>query len=168
VRVLATGLSLFLAAFVVHVALWRLHPPQRQIRALLRVFFGVFAAGAVALLAGAAGGVRPALPELLHAAVLFTALTLAYIQTATTLEVDSPSLSIVLAIDAAGPAGLARGDLRAALTDEVLVRPRLDDLVRDQVVAFDGATYRLLRRGGFFIGILVAWRRLMKQPVRGG
>lgn len=165
-RVLATGLSLFLAAFVVHVALWRLYPPQRQIRALLRVFFGVFAAGAVALLAGAAGGARPA--ELLHAAVLFTALTLAYIQTATTLEVDSPSLSIVLAIDAAGAAGLARADLRAALTDELLVRPRLDDLVRDQVVAFDGATYRLLRRGGFFIGFLVAWRRLMRQPVRGG
>jgi hypothetical protein len=167
-RVLATGLSLFLAAFLAHVALWRVYPPERQIRALLRVFFGVFAAGAAALSAGVAGATPLPFPELLHAAVLFTALTLAYIQTATTLEVDSPSLSIVLAIDAAGAAGLAREQLRATLTDELLVRPRLDDLVRDQVVAFDGTTYRLLRRGGFFIGFIVAWRRLMRQPVRGG
>jgi hypothetical protein len=168
VRVLLAGSGLFAAAFCLHLALWRIRAPRRQIRALLRLFYGSLAA---ALLLGWAAGL-PALqftpPEAVHLLLFFTGLTLAYIITYTAVQVDSPSLTIVSLIAAGGEAGLDREALFAQLTDEQLVRPRLEDLVRDEVVAFDGRVYRLLRRGGLFLSLIVGWRRLMGLPIRGG
>jgi len=71
--------SPFLLAFLVHVVPLAGLPAARQIRALLRVFFGVFAAGAGALALGVAGAAPLTAPELLQGRGLFMALTLAYI-----------------------------------------------------------------------------------------
>lgn len=166
-RVLVAGLLLFALALAAHLALWRLRQPRRHTRALLRIFFGTLAAGALAgpRLAGAAP-LTPA--EALHLFVFFTALALSYIVIYSALQVDSPSLSIVLAIAGAGDRGLAREQLQRDLTDERLVRPRLEDLVRDAAVVCRDGVYRLRGRGGLFVGLIIAWRRLMGLPVRGG
>lgn len=166
--ILLAGSGLFAAAFCLHLALWRVRAPRRQIKALLRLFFGALAA---ALLLGWAAGpaaLRFAPAEALHLLLFYTGLTLAYIITYSAVQVDSPSLVIVAAIAAGGGAGLGRDALFAGLTDEILVRPRLEDLVRDEVVAFDGAVYRMCPRGSRFLALIVGWRRLMGLPIRGG
>ena len=129
--VLVWGLALFLLAFLAHLALWRVHLPRHHIAVLLRLFAGVLAAGTLAFpllparvfLLGAPPPRTAA--ELLHVGVIFVALALAWIVTYTALPVDSPSLTMLLSIAAAGPAGLPAAELEQLLTDEVLVRPRV-------------------------------------------
>ena len=167
-RILLAGSGLFAAAFCLHLALWRIRAPRRQIRALLRLFYGSLS---VALLLGWAARLPVFLfapAEVVHLFLFFTGLTLSYIIIYSAVQVDSPSLMIVSRIAAEGEAGLGREALFAGLTDEILVRPRLDDLVRDEVVAFDGGVYRMRRRGGRFLALIVGWRRLMGLPIRGG
>lgn len=167
-RLLAVAVVVFAAAFLCNLALWRIRAPRRQIKALLRLYFGALAA---ALLLGWAMN-QPALrfspAETVHLLLFYTSLTLGYIITCQAVQVDSPSLVIVLDIAAAGPGGLGRDQLLAQASDEILVRPRLNDLVRDEVVEFDGTTYRMRRRGGRFLAVIVGWRRLMGLPIRGG
>ena len=167
-RVLLAGSGLFAAAFCLHLALWRIRAPRRQIKALLRLFYGSLAA---ALLLGWAARLpvfRFAPAEAVHLLLFFTGLTLSYIITYSAVQVDSPSLMIVSLIAAEGEAGLGRDTLLAQLTDDLLVRPRIEDLVRDEVVTFDRGVYRMRRRGGRFLALIVGWRRIMGLPIRGG
>lgn len=165
-RVLVAALGLFALAFLVHLALWRVWQPRRHTRALLRLFFGTLAAG-VAVGPGLAGTAPFTFAEVLHLGLSFTALTLTYLIIYSALQVDSPSLSMLLAIADTGVQGHGREELDRDFTDARLVRPRLEDLVRDQAVACDGGVYRIRGRGGLLIGILLAWRRLMGLPARG-
>lgn len=167
-RVLAWGLGLFCLALLVHLALWRIRAPRRHIRALLRLFAGVLAAGLLLLRAGADGGGDAGLCELAPAALLFTSLALAYIVTYTAVQVDSPSLVMVLAVARAGARGVTRAELEAALSDDVLVTPRLDDLVRDEVASCRDGVYRLTGRGLPYLRLVLFWRRLMGLPQKGG
>ena len=124
-----------------------MHLPRHHIAVLLRLYAGVLAAGLLTLpLLPARASLLGAPPprsaaELLHVGVFFGALALAWIVTYTALPVDSPSLTMLLNIAAAGPAGLPAADLERLLTDEVLVRPRLEDLVRERMVEVRGGRY---------------------------
>lgn len=165
---LLTGSGLFAVAFCLHLALWRIRAPQRQIRALLRLFYGSLAAALLLGWAARLPAARFTPAEAVHLFLFFTGLTLSYIITYSAVQVDSPSMMIVSRIAAGKGGGLDRDELFAQLTDDLLVRPRLEDLVRDEVVTFDGSTYRLRRRGGRLLSLIVGWRRLMGLPIRGG
>lgn len=167
-RVLLVGSGLFATAFIIHLALWRIRAPRRHIRALLRLFYGCLAAALTLGWAMPIPLLRFAPSEIVHLFLFFSGLTLAYIITYTAVQVDSPSLMIVSRIAAAGAAGLSRAALLAQLTDDVLVRPRIEDLVRDEAVAFGDGVYRLRWRGRRFLSLIVGWRRVMGLPVRGG
>jgi hypothetical protein len=167
-RVLAWGLGLFALALLAHLALWRVRRPRRHIRALLRLFAAALAAGLLLLRAGADGGGTAGFCELAPTALLFLSLTLAYIATYTAVQVDSPSLVMVLAVARAGDRGVSRAELEAALTDDLLVTPRLDDLVRDEVATCRDGVYRLTGRGLPYLRLIRFWRRLMGLPEKGG
>ncbi len=172
--VLVWGLALFLIAFFAHLALWRVHLPRHHIAVLLRLHAGVLAAGLLALpllpTRVSLLGVPPprTAAELIHVGVLFIALALAWIVTYTALPVDSPSLTMLLNIAAAGPAGLPAADLERLLTDEVLVRPRLADLVREEMVELRRGRYALTGPGRRYATLFARYRLLMRLPVRGG
>lgn len=171
---LVWGGALFLFAFLSHLSLWRIRVPRRHIASLLRLFAAVLLAGVIVfrwLPPGAAllGTPPPRSPaDVIHVSVLFVALGLAWIITYTALQADSPSLTMLLLIAAAGPAGLPRGALESRLTDEILVRPRLEDLLRDRMVALDGERYALTPQGRRYAALFAAYRRTMRLPVRGG
>ncbi len=152
-------------AFVLHVAVWRVRVPRRQTRSLLLIFFGALVA-ALALLVGLsrAGGLPPTSrlgPTCLHLVLFHTAITLAYVITYSAVEADSPSLLIVLAVAEAGRDGLPVKRLEERLNDDVLVRPRLANLVRDGTIARGSDGCRLTRKGRAFIRIFIAARRVL-------
>lgn len=168
-RVLAGSLGLFAAALLAHLVLWRVRPPVRHIRALLRIYALVLAAGLPLLVVGATTGAgRSPACEALHAAAVFIALALAYTVTYTAVQVDSPSLVMIRRVAAAGDAGLARRELAAAMTDELLVTPRLRDLVRDGVVAEADGRFRLTGKSIGAWRLVLAWRRLLGIAGKGG
>ena len=167
-RILVTGLGLFAAVFCLHLALWRIRAPRRQFKALLGLFYGSLLAVLILGWTSLIPAFRFAPAEAVHLLLFFTGLTLSYIIVYSAVQVDSPSLVIVSGIAASGESGLERDALFAQLTDDILVRPRLEDLVRDNVVTFDGGVYRIRRGGGRFLALIVAWRRVMGLPIRGG
>ena len=99
--------------------------------------------------------------------MLYVALTLAYMITYSAVQADSPSMSILLMIDQAGGRGAAVPELTGALNDQVLVVPRLTDLVIGRLVVFAGDRYTVTPNGSFLARIYIAYRALLKME-KGG
>jgi hypothetical protein len=112
----------------------------------------------------AATGVNPpaGIPEILRVCVLYVSLVLAYLITYSAIEVDSPSLVIILKIAESGDNGIESSALSAWLTDELLVDPRLADLVRDKAARLENGRYHLTPKGMLLAEIMVFYRRLLK------
>ncbi|MGA9755831.1 MAG: hypothetical protein WBV23_11910 [Desulfobaccales bacterium] len=167
-NILLYGLSLFFLAFGIHLIIWKVHLPHHQSKALLLIFMGTFFLGVI---------ITPLLPqdglwgcfvargfyEVVHAFLLVLSLTMAYIITYSALEADSPSLVIIRMIAEAMPGGLAKKDLENRLTDDILIRPRINDLLRDNLVIAQGEKLRLTPQGRSFIKIFVIFRALLKS-----
>jgi hypothetical protein len=166
--VLAWGLALFAGAFGLHLAIWRVRLPRRQTRALVMLFLGLLAAGELAfwLVTSLAGGRGwAALPDQpaqwLGIAVLTASMAMAYITTYSAMQVESPSLLMVLAIAKAGPQGLPPERLQSVLSDDLMVRPRIRDLVRDGLVVAADGRYTITGKGRRLVGIFRAYRDLL-------
>lgn len=154
-------------AFALHLALWRIHLPRRQTRAILLLFFGT-GGGTLALLPWLVAslpalGLRspPALESYLSLAVFITAATLSYMITYSAVEADSPSLVMALAVRGAGPSGLSIDDFHARLDETVLLEPRMRDLVRDGLCRLEGHRYSLTPKGWRMARIFLLHRRLL-------
>src|SRR3990172_1725927 len=150
-KVLFWGSAVFALSFVLHFALWRVRLPKRQTRALLIIFFGSLAA----FFAFFRGYASLGLYECVSVGLFVVSLTLAYIITYSAMEVDSPSLVMVNAIAGAGAEGLPKARFDEMMTDDVLVIPRIKDLLRDGHVYLDEGRYRLTPKGGSFIRIFI-------------
>jgi hypothetical protein len=174
-RVLLWSGVLSSCAWLLHFVIWKLRLPQRHTRAILLIFFGVTGGGLFGLWilqawqpAVAKGFLPVTCPEYLHILLFSTAVTLAYIITYSALEADSPSLVMILTIARAGQAGLPQAQLYQQLTDERLILPRLQDLVRDELVTLQGEKYRLTPKGRRFVWIFRTYRQLLALAAKGG
>lgn len=171
-HIAAFGALIFLLGFMAHAALWRLRRPQNHTASLLVIFSSFFAAGiffAAWLRDCSLFDLRPPVGifEWLRCTFFYVALVFAYLTTYSAVEVDSPSLLIVLKIAEAGGQGLRHEELLKALTDKVVVLPRLRDLVRGGMVKQAEDKFIISAKGRFFCGIFVLFRRLLGAP-KGG
>lgn len=152
--ILFLGLSLFIIAFLLHFIIWKIRVPKRQTNTLLGIFLGVYLLDIFLF-------VRPGFFECLYIFVLFISLTLAYIITYSAIEVDSPSLSLVMAFIKSGSVGLSRDDIFKFMSDKKLVISRISDLVRDKLIYKISEKYKLTRKGRNFILIFILYRKLL-------
>ena len=170
--VLIWGIFSFLLAFFLHLLVWRTRLPKRQARTMLIIFFGVFPAiflGAIWL-----GIKNPtsswflhSFSEYIHTAFLHLVLTLAYLNTYPALEADSPSLVVTGTIFQAGRDGLAKDIFQESMTDDILLVPRLKDLLLDEMAFMEGEKYRLTSKGIWLARIFSFYRHLIRAP-KGG
>jgi hypothetical protein len=166
-NILLSGLSLFFLAFGIHLVIWKVHLPHHQSRALLWTFFGTFSLGVICIPLFPQDGpwvwfIPHGFLELTHVFLMFLSLTLAYLITYSALEADSPSLVIIRMIAEAMPTGLAKQDLEKRLSDDILILPRIKDLLRDNLVVANGERLQLTPQGRFFIKLFVIVRTLLK------
>jgi len=154
---------IFIFAFFVHLFIWRISLPKKSHTVLLlNIFFGIFAASIflkVVLL--------PQPADYWRLFLLHSSLTLAYIVTYSAIEVDSPSLVILLNIAKSSPCGLSKERLYGIMSNEILVIPRIEDLVNDKMVFIDKDKYKLSPKGVFLVNIFILFRELLKAP-KGG
>jgi cation transport ATPase len=156
------------AAFFVHLAWWRLALPRRQTFALLGIFFGVLAAW-LAVSHFLPGRWFTAVDrwQAIHVAIVHTACTLAYVVAYSALEHRSPSMTLLVAVADSAGAGCSPAELRGLLAGVSPVEVRLDAMVHEGMVTFDGDGYRLAPKGRAWATVLSTWRRLLGMP-RGG
>lgn len=105
--------------------------------------------------------------DYLNFVMLYAALALAYFVTYSAIQADSPTMTILLRLGEAGGSGLTRERLSAELTDDVLVTPRLDDLVVGSLVQRHGERYVISPRGRVLARTYVWYRRLLTME-KGG
>jgi hypothetical protein len=165
-KVLFWGLSLLVLAFLLHLVVWKIRLPKRQTKIMLLIFFGTLILGSALLWTHPAVSLFGiAAPdgwiEYIRIAFLFTAFTLAYMITYSGLEADSPSLVMVLSIARAGPGGLSRDVFFKQMTDDILIKPRVKDLLTDKMAYLDGETYRLTPKGVLLAKIFVVYRNIL-------
>lgn len=163
---------LFLA-LLIHFVIWKIHLPEKNHTiVLLRVFFWVFICGIgffeiapdVSIL-----GINPpsGLKEILQLFLLHSSLTLAYIISYSAVEVDSPSLYMVLTIEKAASSGLNKEKLYALMNDAYLVEPRIKDLVEDKMISNERGVYKLTPKGVMLANLFITVRKILDLP-KGG
>jgi len=164
--ILAVGV--FTAAFLGHLAWWRVALPRRQTAMLLVVFFGVLVAW-LALSHFLPGRWFTAADrwQAIHVAIFHTACTLAYIVAYSALEHRSPSMTLLVAVADSGGAGCTPDELRGLLAGASPVEVRLAAMVHEGMITPDGDGYRLAPKGRAWAAVLSTWRRLLGMP-RGG
>lgn len=155
--VLIWGLILFAVAFFLHLVVWRLYLPRNPIKALVFLFSSVALLGIIFLFSRKI--YSPA--QYLHIVVLFFSFFIAYLLTYSAIEADSPSLVIVLRIYKAGKEGLPVNVIKESFKDDLLVEPRLKDLVDARLVDFNGVTYKINNKGVIFILPFMLYRNLL-------
>jgi len=173
-NVLIWSAGLFLTGFLLHLVWWRIQIPHHQVRALLFWFFGLLVLMLAAHGISGTGDVSTMpLPfrgpaDFLHALVMYVPVVLAYIVTYTAVQVDSPSFTMILLIAESGPNGIDEHHFYSTLNDDLLVRPRIRDLVRDQMAVLDKDLYRITPKGNRFIQAILLYRRLTRLPLPAG
>ncbi len=66
-----------------------------------------------------------------------------------------------------GTEGINKEDYLKTLSDDVLVKPRIRDLVRDKLAYLEGGRYRLTPKGKNLAQIFIFFRSILKAP-KGG
>jgi len=172
VMYILSAIFLFCLTLLLHLMIWRVKMPARGMMAFLRLSVGVFCVGTAALYGFSRFSVISTffLPldmvDFFYFLLFFFSLVAAYIMTYSAIEADSPSLAIMLAIVACSD-GLTRVQLDRAMSNEILIEPRLKDLVNDKLATYKNGKYTITARGLNFIGIFIAYRNYLKLP-KGG
>jgi hypothetical protein len=165
---------LFAVAFVLHLILWRISLPERQTKALVNIFYGTFLIWCLVSWGFLRWDSEWAqyfpfyLSEYAHIFLYYCTTVFVYIGGYSLLEADSPSLLIIDRIHTAGPEGMDKDSLYASLGDDVLVVPRVNDLLRDEMAVLENGRYKITPKGTFMICILLLHRRIMKAEHKGG
>ena len=173
-RVLFWGLALFAGAFFFQLIIWKIRLPDRQSKTLLQIFCGTFLGGLfiiwVAGLEFQALNILPpqSLSEYLHVSLFFISFTFAYLITYSAVEVDSPSLIMILAIQNAREVGLTKAEFERSNTDDILILPRINDLVHDKIAYLKGDKYRLTSKGILLARVFNSYRKLLNLTAQGG
>ena len=136
-------MSVFLAVvlllgtlFAVHLVWWRVALPRRQRATLLGLFLigGLALAPVVAFLLGWLGFGDLSVVQSLNVGLAVVAFALAYVVTYSALEADSPTLSLVRYIAAAGAGGVREEELCEFMASRPFVGARLSALVDEGMV----------------------------------
>lgn len=161
-KIFVQTLISFTAALVLQFLIWKIRLPKNHTRAILVIFF-------CCLMAGVSFGGPFSPYGRLRFVLLFVSLTLAYVVTYSGTEVDSPSLVMVMRIAKAGRIGLAKDAFYEEMSNDVLVMPRLKDLLAGGLVRRgDGDRYRLTGKGAFVARLFEFYRELLARPRKGG
>ena len=105
--------------------------------------------------------------EYVHILLTFTSIALFYFLNYVALEADSPSITIVKMIVESKNQGLESSRITEKLTDETLVKPRVNDLIIDKMAFKKGERYYLTQKGVFLSKLFIHYRNFFNLP-KGG
>ena len=165
--IVALAFVLFAGAFLAHLVRWRVACPSATARALILTFvFGILGGLVfILLLAQLLPGLGTLLPPepfgILQAILLSLAFAAGYVMTYPAIEVESPTLVMIQAIARRGDEGLSRTTLFAQLNDEVLVAPRVRDLLSDGLAVEREGRLHISTRGRRLVNLFFIWRRVL-------
>ena len=173
--VLILGFSLFSISLLLHIVIWRFSIPKNQRRRVLLIIFlsililGMIIIHFVDIRIGLFKINNPLLMvNIIHIVLLYMALTLAYIVTYSGIEVDSPSLVIIHIISENDKEGIPLSQLYNYLNDDILVKPRVDDLIKDDMAIKVDDKYFTTYKGANMARLFNLYRKILNVSESGG
>jgi hypothetical protein len=166
--VIMLGLLLFLACMALHIAIWRVRTPWVSSAVLLVLFLALPVV--VMAAAAAAGAVIMGLrgTQLVAALVLHCSIALAYIASYPAVRAVSPSLDILLMIEASGSGRMTEEELREGFARKRLVGARIDDLEAYRLIVKEERGFCLTRPAAVIVAGFLLYRKLLGLPAGGG
>src|SRR4051812_21375679 len=135
----------FVAAWAIHVAVWRIRLPRRQTAALLVVYACCYVPAAAGVWMVAVSG--SPLIATLHFTVFYVPASLAYASLYSLIEHDSPSLAIVASVAAAKGVGVTRAELEKEFGEGNIVLQRASAAAGNGLIVERGDDWELTPRG---------------------
>ena len=166
-NILFYGLSLIIIALLLHLITWRIYLPKKQTGTLLLIFGLVLFLGLFCLFKFPGlikWNILPSknLFEITQFFLLFISAAVSYILSYPAIEVDSPTLVIIKAVSGAGSQGLDKNELEQMMNNDLLVIPRIRDILSDNMIYLDGKKYRLLLKGLIMARIFSFYRSIIR------
>lgn len=164
--VLVYGTLLFIAALFIHLVIWRLHLPRKQTNALLMIFSLVIILG-VSVILKYPGLIKWSiyssknLFEIFQLFLLYSTISAAYILSYPAVEADSPTLIIIREVFDSGASGLEKSSLERIADNDLLILPRIRDMVSDRMVYIKDGKYRLMPKGLIMAKIFSFYRSVI-------
>jgi hypothetical protein len=139
-RLFLAGLALLILAFVVHVVIWRVHPPKRSIRALLCIFaMTPLVAVPIFMAIEPSAVIGASLSNALRVLLFYVPCSLVYVCLYSAIEAQSPSLAIVSYVAGGGSVGRSETDIGNHIIDVESVSGRIDSMkAAKMIVVGDG------------------------------
>ena len=165
------GFLFFCIAFLFHLIVWRIRVPENPIRVLLVIFYSVLSSGLMFLWFYQVGsslfGSQLAFGYL-NIVLFFTAMTFTYCLVHQFLVDDAPSLITIMSIFNAGKSGMSKTELSALITDDIFIKPRIEFLVKEQMVQKLEDNYLLAPKGYRLLSIFMVIQKIMKISQKPG
>ena len=171
-RPIIGALLAFALLLVAQLVVWRIRRPGHYTAlSVLSLLTLAVSAATFHALQRATFGALPFLPETAldfwNFLMLYVGVTLAYMITYSAVQADSPSMSILLLVDRAGVRGATAAELASKLNDDVVVVPRLHDLLIGRLARAERDRYTVTPNGSFLARIYITYRALLKME-KGG
>ena len=172
-KILIYSLLILFLAFLEHFIIWRIHLPARQANTILIIFIVNLVICMIFFWKFPKFEILNILPpdkliEFIWISLFVITFTLAYMITYSAIEVDSPSLIIIIMIASAGAMGLSRPELFEVLNDDILVKPRLRDLLTDRMAIIEDGKYKLTSKGKIISTVFIIFRNIADFTGEGG
>jgi hypothetical protein len=139
------SLLLFISGWLLHIAIWRVYLPYRQMRALL-FFFLTYPIIVIGLCTQFFlfkwSEVNPFI-----IIIFYLLASVCYAITYIGLEETSPTLAIIRIIQKRNVGGVGRRLLTAELSKERFIERRIESLIRDGYVSFKGENLQITAKG---------------------
>jgi len=161
-RILLSGIIIFIISILIHVLIWRIRFPRQRGLTLFFVFFLLPLIIWLLYLFFAFTGVLPPGygPELIDGAailLLHFSLSAAYIMTYPAVEALSPTLVIALFMGESSTA-TAYEELSRLFPEESILTPRIMDLVGAKLVRLNSETLSMTLRGRMLLQFFICFR----------
>jgi hypothetical protein len=169
-RITALVVGMFAAAILAHLCIWRVRIPKRQLLSLLLIMLAALPIGlALAATPSALGRYLGPLSgwACLHAALIYVAMSLAYVVVYSPLQHRSPSMTILTYVADAKQQGRTRQEIVTTLKEAESVAVRLDDMVAARMAADADGLYRLTAKGWFWAWLFYGWLKILGRE-KGG
>ena len=162
-RIAALAMTLFLAAFLLHWAVWRIRVPRRQSAALLAILLAALPSGlALVWFVPALHILRPhGFWEVVQVCTFHVAMTLAYVVAYSAIEGRSPSMTLLTYVADAGGSGRTRAELADVLRGDDPVVLRLNALLGDRLIVEKDGEYALTAKGWAWSRCFGTFRNLL-------
>jgi hypothetical protein len=99
--------------------------------------------------------------EYLHILFFNISFILAYMITYSAIEVDSPSIVIIMKIYKFGSEGVEQEKLENIVNDDLLIKSRLKDLLIDKMAYLENGKFKLTSKGNLLANIFIYYRKLL-------